>query len=215
MLHCKRFIFNPLEENTYVCYDEVEQQCVIIDPGCDSEREYHELYDFVSNNSLKVSLILETHLHFDHVWGAHDVAEYYGIQIAASQRDAFLLDEDELRKMGIMSMMNGTFKTPYIHRYLKEGEKIPVGKDALHVMEVPGHSPGSLAFYSEQTDMLFAGDLLFRCSVGRTDLPGGNYEQLQQSILSKIFRLPDNTVVWTGHGSRTTVGEEKQFNPYV
>ena len=215
MLQCKRFIVNPLEENTYVCYDDETGDCVIIDPGCCVGEEYESLYDFLNAKSLHVSLILESHLHFDHVWGAHNVAEHCRASIAANEQDAFLLDEEMIRDMGVSSMMGNSLKLPDIQRWIGDGDKIKVGNSSLHVLHVPGHSPGSLAFYAEETRMLFAGDLLFRCSVGRTDLPGGDFEQLKHSITAKIFRLPDDTVVWTGHGPQTTVGDEKQFNPYV
>lgn len=210
-MEVKIFEFNPIAENTYVLYDE-SQECVIIDAGSFYPDEKRGLLDFILGNDLVVKHLLNTHLHFDHVFGNAFVHEQFHVKPQANQADEFLLDAmpAQLRMFGFPEME----EAPGIDKYIKENDIIEFGNQKLIVLEVPGHSPGSVAFYSSARECVFSGDALFRGSIGRTDLTGGNYEQLLESIQTKLFTLPPETVVYPGHGATTTIREEMMNNPF-
>lgn len=212
MMKIKQFEFNPVEENTFVLYDETKE-CVIIDAGCFNHDEKLELLDFILDNDLVVKHLLNTHLHFDHVFGNVFMEERLGLLTEANAKDEFLLKKmpEQMRLFGFMNEL----PAPKIGKYLNENDTITFGNQELVVLEVPGHSPGSLVFYSAKGECLFVGDVLFRNSIGRTDLEGGNLDQLISGIKSKLFKLPSNTVVYSGHGPSTTIGYEQNNNPYL
>lgn len=206
------FEFNPVRENTYVLYDETKE-CVIIDPGCYFRAEQKLLSDFIENNNLTVKHIINTHLHFDHIFGSHFVQEKYKLQTQANQADEFLIDTiaKQLEMFGF-EQMDGN---PSISKYLNEGDIVTFGNQSLLVLAVPGHSPGSVAFYNKEAKYVISGDALFKSSIGRTDLPLGNTSTLLKSIREKLLSLPPDTIVYPGHGPKTTIGDEINTNPFL
>lgn len=207
----KCFEFNMFPVNTYVLSDETDE-AVIIDAGCYYEDEQEKLRQYIERNGLKVKHLLNTHLHLDHIFGNAFVERKYGVKPEASAEDEFLLPK--LKEYCHMFGFELNEETPPIGKYLKEGDEVSFGNTVLTVIEAPGHSPGSLVFYSEKNNCMFCGDVLFRGSIGRTDLDKGDYHQLVNSIKNKLFTLPDQTIVYTGHGESTTIGNEKMNNPF-
>jgi glyoxylase-like metal-dependent hydrolase (beta-lactamase superfamily II) len=172
-----------------------------------------ELLDFILDNDLVVKHLLNTHLHFDHVFGNKFIEERLGMLTHANAKDEFLLEKmsTQLKMFGFP----GEAEKPSIGSYIQENDVIYFGNQKLVVLEVPGHSPGSVVFYSEDGQCAFVGDVLFRGSIGRTDLEGGNLAQLLEGIQQKLFRLPSDTIVYSGHGPSTTIGYEQRSNPYL
>lgn len=209
----KTFEFNPISENTYIAYDETKE-CVIIDPGCFYPDEKNDLFNFITNNDLIVKHVLNTHLHFDHVFGLNFIEDQFHIKTEANKADEFLL-ENMPSQLQMFGFRNIDEKIPTVGHYLKENDVVTFGNQRMIVLEVPGHSPGSVVFYNQQAGCLFAGDVLFRGSIGRTDLAGGNHEQLIKGIKEKLLPLPGDTIVYSGHGPTTTIAFEKQNNPYL
>jgi glyoxylase-like metal-dependent hydrolase (beta-lactamase superfamily II) len=210
MLKIQSFVFSPIQENTYLLYDEFNN-CAIIDPGCYFDAEKEQLVGFIQKSGLKPKMLLNTHCHLDHVFGNKYVAETYGLMLQLHEKEKAVLGFAPTS--GLMyEMPFDNYAGDYI--YLKEGDIIKIGEDKLKVIEAPGHSPGHICFYSAKQNFLIGGDVLFNRSIGRTDLPGGNHEQLIKNIKEKLFVLPNETVVYSGHGPATTIGEEKEGNPY-
>jgi hydroxyacylglutathione hydrolase len=210
MLHVKSLTFNPFEENTYVVFDET-REAVIIDPGCSDRGEQQELADFVSKENLLIRELLNTHGHIDHVLGNHFVKTRY--------RVPFRMHAAELPVLRAVKSYAANYGFPGYEETLpdetlEEGDLVTVGNTALQVLFLPGHSPGHIGFYVPAEKILLAGDVLFYRSIGRTDLPGGNMDTLLASIHQKLFALPDDVVVYPGHGPCTTLGEEKISNPF-
>lgn len=210
-MNIKTFEFNPIAENTYVLYDETNE-CVIIDAGCFYPEEKQELLSFILDNKLVVKHLLNTHLHFDHVFGNKFILDQFHLKTKAHQADQFLL-EGMPAQMRMFGFKDGE-DAPEIGTYIKENDTIEFGNQKLLILEVPGHSPGSVAFYSPEGNCVIVGDALFRGSIGRTDLAKGNQEQLLQAIRQKLFTLPADTVVYPGHGPKTTIGNEIKTNPF-
>lgn len=210
-MNIKIFEFNPIAENTYVLYDETNE-CVIIDAGCYYADEKQELLNFIVDNNLIVKHLLNTHLHFDHVFGNSFVLDQFQLKTKAHQADEFLL-EGMPAQMRMFGFKDGE-DAPAIGTYIKENDTIEFGNQRLIIFEVPGHSPGSVAFYSAEGNCVIVGDALFRGSIGRTDLARGNQEQLLNAIQQKLFTLPADTVVYPGHGPKTTIGSEMATNPF-
>ncbi len=208
----KIFEFNPIAENTYVLYDETKE-CVIIDPGCFYPDEKALLLNFILDNELKVRHLLQTHLHFDHVFGDGFIYEQFNIKPEANINDEFMLDNlpAQLKMFGFDDR---GITSPGIGHYLNENDVVTFGNQRLIVLHVPGHSPGSIVFYNQNAGCVFVGDVLFRGSIGRTDLEGGNLNLLLEGIREKLFTLPSDTVVYPGHGPYTTIGEEIKNNPF-
>ena len=198
-------------ENTYVAYDDTKE-CVIIDPGCVTDAEQLTLSQFISDNQLTVKHLINTHLHLDHAFGNLFVEKTYGVEAQAHKADEFLLQQISSQAEAFGMRYN---EKPELKRFLVESDTISFGHTTLTSIHVPGHSPGSLCFYDAASATLFAGDVLFQGSIGRTDLPQGNYEQLIEGISKKLFILPDDTIVYCGHGPTTTIGYEKVYNPYL
>ena len=211
MLTVKAFSFNPVEENTYVLHNE-KKHCCIIDPGCYFENERDELKTFIENTGLEPILLLNTHCHLDHVFGNKFVHDEWGLTLHIHQKEKQMLD--------LAPASGEMYQLPFENYngeliYIKEGDKIKLGDDELEIRFTPGHSPGSVCFYSEADGFVIAGDVLFNGSIGRTDLPGGDFDTLINSIQTQLFTLPDDTKVYPGHGPMTTVGFEKMNNPFV
>ena len=211
MFTIKSFTFSPIQENTYLLFNELKQ-CIIIDPGCYFPEEQEELKAFIEESGLKVEMLLNTHCHLDHVFGNKYVAETFGLTLHIHPLEEKLLAfAPASGLMGNMPFDNYTGKLIF----LNEGQKIKLGEDELEILFTPGHSPGSICFYCSKQNFIIGGDVLFNRSIGRTDLPGGDHATLLKSIREKIFTLPDETKVFSGHGPVTTVGEEKRENPFL
>ncbi len=211
MLKIKSFVFSPIQENTYLLYNQFNQ-CAIIDPGCYFDAEKEQMDGFLKQNRLTPQMLLNTHCHLDHVFGNKYVAETYNLTLQMHKNEQPVLDFAPTS--GLMYNLpfdnyTGSFN------YFKQGDVIKIGEDELAVIEAPGHSPGHVCFYCKAQNFLIGGDVLFNRSIGRTDLPGGNHEQLIKSIKEKLLVLPDETVVYSGHGPATTIGTEKRENPYL
>lgn len=210
----KIFEFNPLAVNTYVLSDETKE-CVVIDAACFYPDEREILINYIIDNDLIVKGLINTHLHFDHIFGVNTLAKQFNVKMECNKEDVFLL-ENIPQQLQMFGFGNASADyTPEIGKYLTENDVLIFGNQKLRIFHVPGHSPGSLAFYNEKAGSVFVGDVLFRGGVGRSDLAGGNFEQLAHSIRTKLFQLPDETVVYSGHGPSTTIGEEKRNNPFV
>lgn len=211
MLRVKSFTFNPVEENTYVLYND-QDECCIIDPGCYFPEEWNRLKTDLEKTGFKPVLLLNTHCHLDHVFGNKFVHDTWGLPLHLHEKEKPVLDFAP--QSGIMWQLPfDNYNGPLV--YLKAGEKIKIGEDELEIRFTPGHSPGSISFYSEEGGFIIGGDVLFNGSVGRTDLPGGDMDTLIKSIQTEFFTLPDETKVYSGHGPVTTVGFEKMNNPFV
>ena len=211
MLSVRSFTFNPVQENTYVLYNEAGQ-CCIIDPGCYFPEEEQQLKSFIEQNSLHPILLLNTHCHLDHVFGNKFVHQTWDLILHIHPLEKKLLDfAPQSGQMWQLPFDN--YEEELV--YLKEGTNIKVGTDELEIRFAPGHSPGSVCFYHEPGGFVIGGDVLFNGSIGRTDLPGGDFNTLINSIQTQLFILPDDTKVYSGHGPVTTVGFEKMNNPFV
>jgi glyoxylase-like metal-dependent hydrolase (beta-lactamase superfamily II) len=211
MLKIKTFVFSPIQENTYLLYDEFNN-CAIIDPGCYFDAEKEQLVGFIQKNGLQPKTLLNSHCHLDHVFGNKYIAETFGLVAQIHEKEKPVLEFAPAS--GLMWNMPFDNYTGELI-FLKGGDKVMIGKDELLVIEAPGHSPGHICFYCAKQHFLIGGDVLFSRSIGRTDLPGGNHAQLIQSIKEKLFVLPGDTIVYSGHGASTTIGEEKLYNPYL
>ena len=213
MLQFEQFVFNPFAENTYVVYDEESKACVIIDPGCSSAGEENELFGFIDSHRLKPILAINTHGHIDHIIGNAAVKKRYGIKVAAhpNVKNDFLRSRQQAQFFGMP--FSGECALPDVD--LEDGEVIKIGESTLEVISTPGHAIGSISLYAEIEGWVFTGDALFCRSIGRTDLPGGNYEQLRTSIIERLFHLPDDTEVYSGHGESTTIFDERRYNMFL
>lgn len=205
------FTFNPFSENTYLVYNE-EKQGYLIDAGNSEPAESSLLFETIEKEGITILGLLQTHCHIDHVLGMKTVAEKYGVQPRMHPNE-----EPVLARMVHSARMYGIVYQPYTGDYtpLHDGEKIKAGKDEFEVIFVPGHAPGHIAFYCAAQNFVIGGDVLFEGSIGRTDLPGSNHEDLIRSIQTRLYILPDETRVFPGHGGDTTIGAEKKTNPFV
>lgn len=211
MLQIKSFVFSPIQENTYLLHNELKE-CVIIDPGCYFDEEKNALQDFITKSGLKPKMLLNTHCHLDHVFGNKFISETYRLTLHLHEKEKQVLSFAPTS--GLMyNMPFDNYSGEFI--FLKEGDKILLGDDALEIIEAPGHSPGSICFYCKKQHFLIGGDVLFQRSIGRSDLPGGNHQTLLNSIRQKLFVLPEETIVYSGHGQPTSIGVEKLYNPFL
>ncbi len=211
MLSVKCLTFNPVQENTYVLFN-AQGDCCIIDPGSYFPEEREILRSFIEDSGLRPLLLLNTHCHLDHVFGNKFVYDTWGLPLHMHKNEDQMLDFAPQSGLMWQLPFDG-YEGPRV--YLDEGEKMAIGDDILEVLFTPGHSPGSISFYHREGGFVISGDVIFRGSIGRTDLPGGNFEALVESIRSRIFILPDETLLYSGHGPETTVGVEKRENPFV
>lgn len=208
----KTFEFSPIGVHTYVAYDETNE-CVIIDAGCIAPNEQEDLRRFITDNNLTVKHLLNTHMHFDHVLGVPFASKEYGMKIKAHADDQFLLDglQAQLKMFGF----NLSVETPEVGTFLTEDDIIQFGNQRFDILHIPGHSPGSIVFYNKKANAAFVGDVIFFGSVGRTDLARGNHEQLIDGIREKLLILPPETLLYSGHGITTTIGQEIRHNPFL
>jgi hydroxyacylglutathione hydrolase len=212
MVHIKQFEFSPFQENTYLLYTD-DKSCWIIDPGCYFPEEKQELKTFIASNELKVERLLLTHCHLDHVFGNAFIHQEYDVS-----PEYHKLDEPTMKMAPISaSMYNipGFETSPAPKSYLKEGDALKLGNEDFEIRFCPGHAPGHVVFIHHDQKIIIGGDVIFKESIGRTDLPGGNHATLIQSIEEQIFTLPDDYTIYSGHGDTTIVGHEKKHNPFL
>lgn len=211
MLTIRTFTFNPYQENTYLLYNE-QGNALIIDPGMYGEKEQTEFLTFVDLHNLTPKLLLNTHCHIDHVLGNYFIHEKFGLlpQFHEGELSILVAVQNYAPQMGFRYDIS-----PIGEVFLKDGDKIQIDNDELEVILAPGHSPAHICFYSTAQKFLIGGDVLFRNSIGRTDLPGGNHQQLLDNIKKRLYTLPDDTLVYPGHGPSTTIGFEKNSNPFI
>ena len=211
MISLKKFTFNPYQENTYVLYDETGS-CVIIDPGMYDGPEQNQLVNFIKEKNLKPELLLNTHCHIDHVLGNKFVFDNWSLKPQFHQGELYVLQAvaSYAPQMGMHYELS-----PEPDTFLPETGTITFGNSKLELIFAPGHSPAHLCFYAKEENFLIGGDVLFYRSIGRTDLPGGNHQQLIKSIKENVFLLPDDCEVFPGHGPSTTIGFEKMNNPFL
>jgi glyoxylase-like metal-dependent hydrolase (beta-lactamase superfamily II) len=207
-MELKQLPLGPLQANCYLLFNK-EKECIVFDPGGEGKR----LIDYISQEGLKPLAILLTHAHFDHIGAVEEARNHWGIPVYIHEQEKDWLVEPGLNGSARYPMEPISGK-PADHLFTKE-EKIEIGPFELELLETPGHSPGSLSYYIREMNSVLSGDALFHYGIGRTDLPGGDYSTLIRSIHEKLFALPDETAVFPGHGTRTTIGEEKANNPYV
>lgn len=210
MLYVQSFTFNLFEENTYVIYDDT-QACAVVDPGCYEQHEQKALSTFIEQHGLQVTHLINTHAHIDHVVGNHYIQTTYGVSL--------MLHEQEVPILQAVAQYAADYGfTAYQpvkeDKLLAAGDVILVGQIPLTVLHVPGHAPGHIALYNQQAQICLSGDVLFRNSIGRTDLPGGDREALLQSIHQQLLPLGDNVVCYPGHGPSLSIGAIKKTNPF-
>ena len=207
------FTFNPVQENTYLLWDEETLEAAIVDAGTWNRQEEQMLEGSIAAHGLKMKYALQTHAHFDHTFGLPFVYRTYGL------RPIFHVDEEKTYKQmpGMAAQFGMTIGggMPPIERLLNDGAELRLGETAIRLIHTPGHTPGSASLYIPDAKLLLSGDTLFCQGIGRTDLPGGNFEAELDSIKNKLFRLPDDTAVLSGHGPATTIGWEKRNNYYI
>lgn len=211
MLTVQPFTFNPVQENTYVVYNE-KGECCIIDPGCYFASEEEELKKFIESGHLQPLYLLNTHCHLDHIFGNRFIHQTYGLTLHIHR-----LEQPVLEYGPVSGQL---WQMPFVNydgelTFLAENDVIRIGEDRLRVLFTPGHSPGHISFYSEENKLLLSGDVLFQGSVGRTDLPGGDFSILEESIKTRLYTLPADVIVYPGHGATTTIGDEMKTNPFV
>jgi len=204
------FTFNDFQENTYILHDDTKE-CVIVDPGISNEIEEIQFKEYIIARGLTPKHLVNTHCHIDHVLGNQFVADTYNLPLIAHKGEQIVLD--------FVPQMSSMYGIPYkgspnIERFLDEGDQLEFGNSILEVLFTPGHSPASISFFNKESKTLIAGDVLFQGSIGRTDLPGGDYDTLIKVVKEKFFTLPDDTIVYPGHGPQTTIGIEKSSNPF-
>lgn len=209
-MYIKSFTFNPFQENTYLLYDDTKQ-AVIVDPGCYNRAEQAEIVEFLDSNELKLVKLINTHAHIDHVFGNKFILDQFGLKP--------YMHENEIPILAAAERSAEVYGLDYNHSsevegFIQEGDFIEFGDTKLSILFVPGHSPGHLVFVNDKKNVMIGGDVLFRGSIGRTDLPGGNHETLLKMIREKVFVLDANMKVYSGHGDPTTVGFEKENNPF-
>ncbi len=208
-----KFTVNPFGENTYVAWDEDTRQAMIVDPGMMQEHERNVVTRFIDDNQLVMQYVLLTHLHIDHVPSARWIADRYGIPVAASPLDEMLASALPQQAQHFRLRIDLDVLT--IDRPLRDGDVIKLGGESLQVIASPGHTQGGLIFYVPDSALAFTGDTIFEGSIGRTDLPGGDYETLVTTIRERVLTLPPETLLIPGHGPTTTVANERDYNPYL
>lgn len=208
-----KFTVNPFDENTYIAWDETTRHAIIIDPGMMQDHERNVVTKFIEDNQLVMQQVLLTHLHIDHVTSARWMANRYGITVAASQMDADYAQALPAQAEHFRLRISVDALT--IDQPLTDGDTIMLGDETIYVLAMPGHSRGGLAFYAPDSALVFTGDSIFEGSIGRTDLPGGDYGTLIKSIREKILTLPPDTMLIPGHGPTTTVANERDYNPFL
>ena len=211
-MQIKKFTFNPFMENTFIVWDEKSLQAAVVDPGMSDEAEEDELNSFIEENSLIVKFLINTHCHVDHILGCGFVKEKYNPVYYIPEKDLPLYNHAEKQAEMFGISIN---KLPEFDKYLTEDDKIILGSESFSNLFTPGHTPGEYCLYFNESNFCITGDVLFRESIGRTDLYGGDYDTLIESIKTKLFSLPDNIIIYPGHGDQSTIGYEKLNNPFL
>lgn len=211
MITVHSFTFGPFQENTYVLWDET-LDCLIIDPGNSTASEHKKLSDYISEKKLKPVRLILTHAHIDHINGNKYILDTYGLLPEVHKEDVFFIE-----RHAATGAMYGlpVDPSPMAEKFIEEGDVISFGNSHLNVVHTPGHAPGHVTFYNKEEGFMISGDVLFHGSIGRTDLPMGNYDTLISSIKNKLFPLGDVMKVYSGHGPATTIGFEKKNNPFL
>ena len=211
MITLKMFVFNPFQVNTYLLFDDTGE-CIIIDPGCLDADEKNELSEFIQSNKLKPVRLFNTHTHVDHIAGNKFIVENYkiGLEVHKDSMSFLRSAKGYATAFGFADV-----ETVEPSGFINDNEGISFGNSELRVLHTPGHADGSVCFYCEKDHFVISGDVLFNESIGRTDFPTGNLDKLMESIKTKLFVLPEDTVVYPGHGPSTTIGYEKEFNPFI
>lgn len=208
-----RFSFNMFGVNTYILWDDISKEAIIVDPGMINNNERKIIDNFIESNNLTLTHLVNTHMHIDHSFGVPYIIQKYNLQLNCNENDQFLADR--LKDQADMFGLPIAVEDLTIAENLKDGDIISIGSEELHILQVPGHSPGSIVLYAPESGFIISGDVLFFSSVGRSDLPGGNHTQLIKGIQDKLLTLDSDTIVYPGHGPETTIGQEKVNNPYL
>ncbi len=208
-----RFELNPFGENTYILWHKTTKKAIVVDPGMMRDDERDLIVDFLDRHELTLQAVILTHIHIDHVTGAKWLADKYGVKILANKGDELLASSLPLQAQ--LFGLKIDVPSFNIDQALKDGDELMLGDEKIEVIATPGHSPGGICLYMPDSATVISGDTLFEGSIGRTDLPGGNFDRLISSIKTKLLTLPDDTVVAPGHGYTTTIGAEKQNNPFL
>ena len=211
-MNVKSFTFNPFQENTYIVYDKTKE-CLIIDPGCYTDAERKELQAFIEEKELTPVKLINTHCHIDHVLGNKFASEKWDIQLYIHKEDLPVLEKVE--SIGKMYGLENYESSPYPKHFLTQGDTLTFGESSFDILFTPGHAPGHICLYSKENNLLISGDVIFQRSIGRTDLPGGDHSTLINSIITKLFPLPNETQIFCGHGPSTNLGYEKEHNPFL
>lgn len=211
MIKIKKFEFNAFSENTYVVWDEKSNEAIIVDPGCFDKSEQMELEEFITKNNLTPKYLINTHCHIDHILGCKYVKDKYQIPFIVAEADIPLLNaaSKQAAMFGIDKI-----ETPEADEFLTEQKSFSIGNSKMNFLFVPGHSPGGYCILFRDENICLTGDVLFESSIGRTDLWSGNYRQLINAITEKLFSLPDEVIIYPGHGNHSTIGKEKNSNPF-
>ncbi len=209
----KTFVFNQLQVNTYLLSDEQTLNTIVIDPGCSNSEENARLAQYIRDNKLKICKLVNTHLHFDHIYGNRFIQETYGVGAYAAKEDKTFLNH--FSDLLVMFGMPPAEEALPLEGFLKDGDVITLDSIELQVRAVPGHSPGGLAFYAPKDKCVFVGDCILQGAIGRTDMHKGSLETLLHSIQTQLLSLPDDTIVYSGHGAPSTIGFERINNPYL
>ena len=207
-----RFIFSPFQENTYVIWDETTKESCIVDPGCYSDQEEEKFKDFITSNKLKLKYLINTHCHIDHIFGNSFVKNEFN--------PIFLVPEDDVPLLDMAIAQGKQFgikvkPSPVPDEFIKESETLNLGNIEMKFLFTPGHTPGEYSIYFPSENICITGDVLFKTSIGRTDLWGGDFEILLNSIKTKLLTLPDETIIYPGHGDSSTIGQEKTHNSFL
>lgn len=212
-MNVSRFVFNPFGENTYILWDDSTKEAAIVDPGMSSAAENDAVDKFTAEKGLKLIHLVNTHMHIDHAIGNGHIMEKYGLVCECNETDNYLAE----RLIAQAQMFGIPFhgKNIAVGKHLADNSEINVGDEKLQVLYVPGHTKGHIALYSATSSFVLTGDALFQMSIGRTDLPGGNFNELINSIEQRLFKLPPETIVYPGHGGETSIGFELEHNPYI
>ena len=208
-IHIQSFAFGPFQENTYIVYND-EKTAVIIDPGCFNSHEQQMLTNFIETNKLNVKALLSTHCHIDHIFGNAFVLDKYNVDYYVHELDLPILERGE--RSAQVYGIPGFIPSPQPTKFLNDNEVITFDNLSFKVIFMPGHSPGHIAFYSEENNLIISGDVIIQGAFGRTDLPGGDFEVLKDTIKNIFFQLPDSTVIYSGHGNSSTIEIEKKTN---
>ncbi|MEW5841637.1 MAG: MBL fold metallo-hydrolase [Bacteroidota bacterium] len=211
MLKIQKFVFNPFSENTYIVWDDNSKNGAVIDPGCYDDGEREAVDNFIRSNSLNLKFLINTHCHIDHIFGNAYIKKNYDVKFLAPEKDVPLLDMMmNVAKMYAVELV----PSPQPDELIFDEQKFLLGNTEGKFLFTPGHSPGEVCLYFERDKICFTGDVLFNKNIGRTDLPGGSYDTLIDSIENKLFTLPYDVTIYPGHGATSTIGDEKKNNPF-